>query len=554
MDKQLLIEKIRKVDSRRSLLDLLNEIKAELLGSKAFPFTMRKMMKLCNPNIKSNRYRHFTIPKKSGGKRDIYAPKGNLKWMLICLNEMLKAVYTPSQYAMGFAEGRSIVDNARIHTNQNYVFNIDLADFFPSIDQARVWKRLQLPPFNFNREVASVIAGLCSIKSMRETLEGPFSEATFTECYNLPQGAPTSPLLTNAICDKLDRRLAGLAHRFNLRYSRYADDITFSSMHNVYQEGSEFRKELERIITDQHFQINPKKTRLNHRSARQEVTGLTVSEKVNVARKYVKDIRAILHIWERYGLNAALSAFYPRYKAERGALLRGEPNIENVISGKLCYLKMVKGENDPQYIRLSRQFAWLTSTKPIPMECSWEYLQSEPIADFEKRLGVTIQYANSAKGKPYAFFELDGRRVFASVSQNISIKQLPKDAQISLCLRTDFKLKFRDEFNILQQQKEQADANTALGRMLLDCPVPEDLGQRFYYLIHRPLKSELQKKIIIKSAEAAALREAVARLAQLLPAEFGLREASGLANPTTLSPKDTLTKLIESNFDLSILP
>ena len=552
MDKQILIEKIRQVDNKQSLLDLLNEIKAELLGSKTYPFTMRKMMKLCNPKLERNRYRHFTIQKKSGGLRDIYAPNGNLKWMQICLNEMFKAIYTPSQYAMGFVEGRCIVDNARINTNQNYVFNIDLADFFPSIDQARVWKRLQLPPFNFNKEVANVIAGLCSIKSLRCT-----SEEAFSACYNLPQGAPTSPLLTNAICDKLDRRLAGLANRFNLHYSRYADDITFSSMQNVYQDGSEFRNELERIIRGQGFQINPNKTRLNHRSRRQEVTGLTVSEKVNVTRKYVKDIRAILHIWERYGINAALSVFYPRYKAEKGYLVKEEPNIEKVISGKLCYLKIVKGENNPQYIKLSEQFLRLTSgAKSVLRERSWEYLQSEPVAGFEKRLGVTIQYAKSNKGKPYAFFELDGQRIFASVSQNISIKQIPKDAQVSLCLQTDFKIRLGQGFYTILRQKRDpgAAAMAALDRMNMDCPLPEDLGQRFFYLVHRPLKSDSQKKIIIKDENAELMKKAVIEIAQQFPPELGLRDAFGIIESSMDQPKDTLTQLIESNFDLSILP
>lgn len=538
------------MDSKQSLLDLLNEIKAELLGNASYTFTMRKMMKLCNPKLEINRYRHFTIPKKSGGMRLIYAPCGNLKWMQMCLNEIFKAIYTPSPYAMGFVEGRCIVDNARIHTNQNYVFNIDLADFFPSIDQARVWKRLQLSPFNFNKEVANVIAGLCSIKSLRCT-----SEEAFSECYYLPQGAPTSPLLTNAICDKLDRRLAGLAKRFNLHYSRYADDITFSSMHNVYQEGSEFLNELKRIINDQHFQINPKKTRLNHRSHRQEITGLTVSEKVNVTRKYVKDVRAILHIWERYGVNAALSAFYPRYKAEKGYLLKGEPNIENVISGKLSYLKMVKGETDPQYIKLSEQFARLTSEpKPVLKERSWEYLQTESIADFEKRLGVTIQYATSNKGKAYAYFELDSQRILASVSQNISIKQIPKDAQISLCLQTDFKIRFLEGFYISQKQLEEADDKSVIGRMKIDCPLPEDLGQRFFYLIHRPLKTDVQKRIIVKDKNAEILKKTVIEIAQQLPPELGLRDAFGIIESSMGQPKDTLTRLIESNFDLSILP
>ena len=91
--------------------------------------SIQKMMRLCNPKIGDNRYRKFEIPKKSGGVRTIFAQNGNLKWMQLCLNEIFKAIYTPSPYAIGFAEGRSIVNNAEKHLNQNYVFNIDLSDF-----------------------------------------------------------------------------------------------------------------------------------------------------------------------------------------------------------------------------------------------------------------------------------------------------------------------------------------------------------------------------------------------------------------------------------------
>ena len=140
--------------------------------------------------------------------------------MLMCLNEMFKSIYTPSDYAMGFTEGRSVVKNANIHKGQNYVFNLDLKDFFPSIFRVRVRARLQAKPFNFNEDIAIIIAGLCSMKVSSGHKDG--------SDYVLPQGSPTSPIITNMICDNLDRRLAGLAKSFGLRYSRYADDITFS--------------------------------------------------------------------------------------------------------------------------------------------------------------------------------------------------------------------------------------------------------------------------------------------------------------------------------------
>ena len=157
-------------------------------------------------------------------------------------------------------------------------------------------------------------------------------------------------------------------------------------MHNVFTPDSEFRKELERIITDQHFTINEKKTRLSHCSSRQEVTGLTVGQKINVSRKYVKDIRAILHIWDKYGMNAAFATFYPRYKSEKCQLHRGEPNLVNVIAGKLCYLKMVKGENDSVYQRLNAQFLRLTqNSKDSAQQGNIDYLFTITKAEFEKK-------------------------------------------------------------------------------------------------------------------------------------------------------------------------
>lgn len=256
----------------------------------------------------------------------------------------------------------------------------------------------------------------------------------FEEAFVLPQGAPTSPLLTNAICDTLDRRLHGLAKRFGLHYSRYADDITFSSMHNVYQPDSNFRKELERIITEQRFTINAKKTRLQHCSVRQEVTGITVGQKLNVARKYVKDVRAILHIWERYGINAAYATFYPRYKSEKCQLHRGEPNIVNVISGKLCYLKMVKGESDPIYSKLFEQFTRLTSeNKPAVRPMDIDYIFTMPLIAFEKKLDCKLEYrTRTHDNKPYACFHFQDRFFIVAISKNLDVNNLPGNVEISL--------------------------------------------------------------------------------------------------------------------------
>ena len=538
MDKQTLREKVQALETRRDLLKLLNEVKAELLGSASYPFTMKKLLILCNSKTDGDntqeRYRTFSIPKKSGGERTISAPCGNLKWMQLCLNEIFKALYSASPYAMGFAEGRSIVDNARMHTNQNYVFNIDLKDFFPSIDQARVWKRLQLAPFNFNAKIASVVAGLCCMRTIRYREDLPFEEA-----FVLPQGAPTSPLLTNAICDTLDRRLHGLAKRFGLHYSRYADDITFSSMHNVYQPGSNFRNELERIITKQRFTINAKKTRLQHCSVRQEVTGITVGRKLNVSRKYVKDVRAILHIWEKYGINAAYATFYPRYKSEKCQLHRGEPNIVNVISGKLSYLKMVKGESDPVYSKLFAQFTRLTSEiKPADKPKDIDYLFTMPLIAFEKKLGSKLEYrTRTHDNKPYACFYFQDRFFIVAVSKNLDINNLPSNVEISLT-----RMAVPLSFHLASDQQIPSIKPTKI-----------QVG----YLLHKHYTGKKRKDDAITPASNQAadipdsLRALVLSFAERFP-ELQLSDDMGIIKAK--QEADMLSRLVDSNFDLSILP
>ena len=126
---------------------LLNKVKREALGDKAYPIHLKQITYYCNPKREGvKHYTNFTIPKKSGGERTISAPVAGLKSILFSLNTILQFVYEPSKYAIGFVPGRSVVDNAKIHIGQNYVYNIDLKDFFPSIDKSRVWKRLTLPP------------------------------------------------------------------------------------------------------------------------------------------------------------------------------------------------------------------------------------------------------------------------------------------------------------------------------------------------------------------------------------------------------------------------
>lgn len=422
------------------LLILLNKIKKALLKERGLdnyyhPFKVRQINFFSNPNHTKKRYKQFEIKKKSGGMRLITAPQSqSFKMILQCLNELFKALYTPSSYTMGFTEGRSVVTNADIHKQQNYVYNIDLKDFFPSISQSRVCNRLKLKPFEFPHEIALAISGLCC---MKETIKAENGKDVVR--YVLPQGAPTSPIITNMICDKLDRRLAGVAKRFGLRYSRYADDITFSSMHNVYQNGGEFLTELNRVITDQGFTINEKKTRLQKRGARQEVTGIVVSNKLNVPQKYVRSIRNILYIWDKYGFIAAQTKFFAKYKADKGHVKKGNPDMINVLEGKLLYLKMVKSEDDSVYQRLREKFDKLKNDALGILKTNTfskvTYIETLPLTDFESQNGKVVLTHSEKSRKRYAYFNLNDKKELVSVSKDITAEEekAKDNFAISLC-------------------------------------------------------------------------------------------------------------------------
>lgn len=344
-EKDEYLEEIRErwpqIKAKESLLSILNVALTFLYGKDARKLTLRMLNYYAYSSHNKNRYVTFQVPKKKKGVfRTIDAPCAGLKMIQRAMNLIFQTIYTPHEAAMGFVPHRSVVTNARVHMGQKYVYNIDLKDFFPSITSGRLFKRLQVAPFCMDKKMASIVTDLC--------------------CYTnadgknvLPQGAPTSPTITNFISGHLDRKLSKLARAYGMKYTRYADDITFSCSSNMFAEDGKFCKSLRNIIEEEeHFKINTDKTRLCHSGERQEVTGLTVNEQTNVTRKYVKQIRLFLHIWEAKGLPEAQRFFEKHYTPKTTRPNVGIPHIENVIAGKLLYLKMVKGENDETYRKL----------------------------------------------------------------------------------------------------------------------------------------------------------------------------------------------------------
>jgi RNA-directed DNA polymerase len=340
------IDQMRKqfeeLQSKDDLVKLLSDAKNLLYGEECMPVQLKSLTYFANPTLCKKRYLTFTIKKKSGADRTIHAPVKGLKSILRSLNFVLQCVYEPHEAATGFVLEKSIVDNAKKHVGHHYVLNMDLKDFFHTFGRNRVKMGFIYEPFNLNGDkepLAFLLASLCT---------HPFEIDGEVKTV-LPQGSPTSPTLTNILCQKLDRRLTGLATRFGATYSRYADDITFSSLHNIYTNES-FSNELKRIIEeDQKLVINPKKTRLQKAEFRQEATGLIVNDKVNVRRKYVKQIRMWLYYWEKYGYEKAEQIFKRDYIADKGHVKNINAHLVNVLHGKLEFLKMVKGIEDGTY-------------------------------------------------------------------------------------------------------------------------------------------------------------------------------------------------------------
>jgi retron-type reverse transcriptase len=244
-------------------------------------------------------YQRFLIPKKSGGSRQISAPMPRLKRVQYWILDNILAKVPVHEAAHGFVPGRSILTNAAPHTGRGVVVNLDLKDFFPTLSWRRVRGKFQ--GLGYSGAVATVLALICTEPDADEVeLDG---QRLFVRKgpRRLPQGAPTSPALTNLICSRLDKRLSGLAAKLGFTYTRYADDLTFSASGEAAEITGTLLKAVEAIVTAEGFAVHPGKTRVMRSHRRQEVTGLVVNERVGVPRDTLRRFRALLHQIEKTG-------------------------------------------------------------------------------------------------------------------------------------------------------------------------------------------------------------------------------------------------------------
>ncbi|MFO0960671.1 MAG: reverse transcriptase family protein [Isosphaeraceae bacterium] len=267
-------------------------------------------------------YHRYEIAKKTGGVRCISAPKPQLgsaqRWVLVSILDRLDA----EPEAHGFVKGRSIVSNAMPHAGREIVINLDLRDFFPTITFRRVQGLFRM--LGYSGQVATLLALLTTEPPRLLARLDNRPLAIEMGQRVLPQGACTSPAITNAICRRLDRRLAGLAQRHHFYYTRYADDLTFSGS-NPRASGRLLRS-VRSILQEEGLVEHPRKTKLMRRGRRQEVTGLTVNDRPKVARAELRRLRAILH-------NAAVHGLESQNREER-------PDFASYLRGKVAFACM----------------------------------------------------------------------------------------------------------------------------------------------------------------------------------------------------------------------
>ncbi|HEY9670119.1 MAG TPA: reverse transcriptase domain-containing protein [Waterburya sp.] len=330
-----------------------DELKQEFLALKT-PRDVARLLEVSYDRLvyhlyivpENRKYKEFSVPKKSGDTRIISAPSTALKILQRKLSQVLYSVYEPKAAAHGFVPTRSILTNAKQHLHKRFILNIDLKDFFNSIHFGRVRGIFIAPPYNCPKEVATVLAKIC--------------------CYSgkLPQGAPTSPIISNMVCPRMDSQLRLLAKEFKCTYTRYCDDITFSTTlpnfprEIAYTNTEEDKRKIllgERLISvfqDNGFEINANKVRLQHKTRHQEVTGLTVNQFPNVKRDYVRKISSMLHAWDKFGLESVQERYIEKRSKELGIPVEDMeevPPFQEVLRGKINFLGMVRGKDNEIY-------------------------------------------------------------------------------------------------------------------------------------------------------------------------------------------------------------
>jgi RNA-directed DNA polymerase len=278
----------------------------------------------------------FFVKKRNGDLRKIIAPINCYKMFLISLNKILIKYYNPPKCVHGFIFNKNILTNAKKHLNKFKILKLDLQNFFPSISIKRVKALFVDNSILLSENEADLLSRIC----------------TYEE--ELPQGFPTSPIISNMICFELDRKLSKIAAKNNFIYSRYADDLTFST--NDKDIANNVKNEIINTVESEDFNIKHEKTKFKGKHRRQLITGIIVNEKLSVKKSYKKKIRAILHNWEISGIQYSKIKYLTKY------FINDKKNLMKFLhslKGKIEFIGFVQGRTNSEFLRLLNKYHFL---------------------------------------------------------------------------------------------------------------------------------------------------------------------------------------------------
>ncbi len=305
---------------------------------------------------KYKRYNYFKLKKRSGGFREIMSPAKDLKfiqkWILVNILNNYPLKYS----CKGFRTKVSIYDNAKEHENSEMILKVDLLKFYDTITEKRVYGMFK--SLGYVPNLAYSLAKLTTAKH-RDHYWRNFDEDSkkiLNKLYTqrppiLPQGTSTSPMISNILATKMDIRFESLAKKLNCNYSRYADDLTFS----IKKTGKlPSLKLITKIISDEGFFINEKKTRYMKKGCKQYVTGLTTTNGINVSKKYRKDIKEHIYYCRKFGVKSHL-----KKRNEKNEFLGYNPiKFHNWLYGHLCFIKSVNEEASKKMLEDFNKINW----------------------------------------------------------------------------------------------------------------------------------------------------------------------------------------------------
>lgn len=295
-------------------------------------------------------YAYFLIKKKNGGKRRLVVPYNNLKLIQRWIHKEILEKLNVHPQCKGFIRGSGTLANALPHVGQEYIRKFDLKDFFESINVKSVYGIFR--EIGYSKAVSHDLASFCTLKLSDEKFSrmGRFKKNWFKSLYDkgiavLAQGAPTSPALSNLICRHLDKRLENYAIKNGIKYTRYADDLTFSSNDPKKLPKSSF---IQKVLSKENFTLNTEKTGTYGKNSRQMVTGILIDgDKPRVPQKFKRQIYRHLHFCQKFGVEAHFKYVMPNCGHARDWLY-----------GKIYYVKSIEPEEAKKMFEIANSLEW----------------------------------------------------------------------------------------------------------------------------------------------------------------------------------------------------